>query len=85
VVARPLLTLIAQKLGTCEHEIFTSRMRVHSPILHRIEIVSCFQEALIVRAAYLYKEVPNTTIQRLVEIFWERGSVCLREGGGIVM
>jgi hypothetical protein len=41
LVARPLLTPVAQKLCGCEHGLFTSRTCVHSRILLSIEIVSC--------------------------------------------
>jgi hypothetical protein len=40
-VARPLLTLLAQKLCRCERGVFASRIRVHSRTLHLIEIVCC--------------------------------------------
>jgi hypothetical protein len=44
-VARPLLTPVARKLCGCEHDVFTSRMCVHSRILFRIEIAAAVREA----------------------------------------
>jgi hypothetical protein len=41
VVARPLLTPVAQKLCRCEHGVFTSITCVHSRTLPRIEAVCC--------------------------------------------
>jgi hypothetical protein len=41
LVARPLLTPVAQKLYKCEHGVFTSKTCVHSRTLLRIKIVYC--------------------------------------------
>jgi hypothetical protein len=72
LVARPLLTPVAQKLSMCEHGLFTIRTCVHSGILLRIWIVSAGRDA------YPEKDVSNkTTIHRLVTKFRDTGSVCL--------
>jgi hypothetical protein len=46
LVARPLLTPVAQKLCRCEHGLFTSRTCVHSRTLLRIEIVCCCSRSI---------------------------------------
>jgi hypothetical protein len=59
LVARPLLTQVAQKLCTCEHDVFMSKTCVCSRKLLRIKTVCCCSRSI--KHAYFYKEVPNKT------------------------
>jgi hypothetical protein len=80
LVARPLLTPVAQKLCRCEHYVFTSGTCAHSRKLIRVEIVCCCSEAF--SSSYPDTEVPNkTTMHRPVTTFRDTGSACDRKHG----
>jgi hypothetical protein len=72
LVARPLLTPVAQTLCRYEYGLFTSNTCVHFESKSFADIREAFNNA------YPDKEVPSkTTIHRLVTQFRDTGSVCL--------
>jgi hypothetical protein len=76
IVARPLLTPVAQNLYRCEHGVLRSRTYVHSRTLLLTKIFRAVREAF--NNGYPDKEVSNkTTIHRLITTFRDTGSVCL--------
>jgi hypothetical protein len=71
LVARPLLTLVAQKLCWCEHDVFLTIMRVHYFVS---KLFAAVRE--VFSNTYADSEVPNKTIRRLVT-FRDTEIVCL--------
>jgi hypothetical protein len=75
LVARPLLTPVAQKLCRCEHGVFTTKRMFILEHYFAPKSSAAVREAF--SNAYPDKEVPNKTIHRLVTNFGDTGSVCL--------
>jgi hypothetical protein len=78
LIARPLITPVAQKLCWCKHGVFTSRTCIHSQTLITWKSSAAVREAF--SNAYPDKEVPDkATVHRLVTKFRDTESVCPRK------
>jgi hypothetical protein len=75
LVARPLITPVAQKLCRCEYGVFTNRTSVHYRTLLASKSFAAVREAF--SNTYSDKEVQNqTTIHRLVTELRYKEEIC---------